>query len=316
MANKPIGIMLMNLGGPDTPGAIKPFLYNLFSDRQIIPLGPPFMQKPLAWLISTIRAPKTTGYYKQIGGASPIVRITNAQAEALERRMREHGDFRVYVGMRYWKPFTADTLERAHADGVRRLISLSLYPQFSRATTGSSEDDLGRALARFPMEHTAVAPWYNTPAYIDALVDVIRPKLSEGTVVVFTAHSLPQSFIDEGDPYVEHTKATIAAIAERVDMDWRLGYQSRSGPVKWLEPSTEDVLKKVAQEGYKKVLMVPISFVSDHIETLYEIDILYKQMSEGLGLSMSRTESMNTHPMFILALESLALKEARAKGWV
>ncbi len=316
MANSSIGVMLLNLGGPDSPDAIRPFLYNLFSDRDIIRLGPSFMQKPLAWLISTMRYKKTIENYALIGGASPILRITNAQADALNLRLREHGDFTVHVGMRYWKPFTEDTLREMADTGIDRLISLSLYPHYSIATTGSSERSLQAALRDYSIEHVSIPYWYDHPLYIEALVELIGREIREDTVVLFSAHSLPVSFIEEGDPYVDHIKGTIETVAKKLGISWHLGYQSRSGPVEWLSPSTEQQLERLAADGVKDLLMVPISFVSDHIETLYEVDILYKGMAEDLGMNLRRTESLNTHPLFIGALEDLVLKKARETGWL
>ncbi len=315
MERKRTGVILLNLGGPDSPGAVRPFLYNLFSDREIIRLGPALLQKPLAWLISALRAGKARRCYGLIGGASPLPRITAAQAEALEARLREHGDFPVYVGMRYWRPFIEDTVSRMKSDGVERAVSLSLYPQYSAATTGSSEKSLREALSRLRMEHAAVPPWYDHPRYIDALVDVIRKGIKDGTRVLFSAHSLPVGFIEAGDPYAEHVMATIKAVTAKIDVPWRLGYQSKTGPVRWLSPTTEEVLRALAREGAGDVLVVPISFVSDHIETLYEIDILYKEVAEGLGITMRRAESLNTHPVFIDALSDVVLGKAREMGW-
>lgn len=322
------GVILLNLGGPDSQEAVRPFLYNLFSDRKIIRLGPPFLQKPIAWSIAASRAPKTRKAYGLIGGGSPILDITNAQAGALEEALKGqiegvHEPFKVYVGMRYWRPFIEDTLRQAHEDGIRRLVSLSLYPHYSRATTGSAEEKLKEELAKYPMECSFVSSWFDQPSYIDALADVIRKgfgKLedtSEGKVpvVLFSAHSLPVSFIEEGDPYVEEIMDTIRAVAEKVNMHWHLGYQSRSGPVQWLEPSTEEVIKGLRMEGVREVLMVPISFVSDHIETLYEIDILYRGIGERLGLKVQRTDSLNTHPLLIKALKEMVLEKAKEQGW-
>jgi ferrochelatase len=316
MGGDTIGVLLLNLGGPDTPEAVRPFLYNLFSDRDIIRLGPAPLQKPLAWLISTLRYKKTIANYALIGGGSPILDITNAQADALNLRLREHGDFTVHVGMRYWKPFTEEAVHGMADVGIRRLISLSLYPQYSRATTGSSERALVDALGTHPMERVDIPYWYDHPLYIEAMVDVIKKEVREGTEVLFSAHSLPVSFIEEGDPYVDHIMGTIEAVTKRLDLSWRLGYQSRSGPVRWLAPSVEEQLEGLAHEGAKDVLMVPVSFVSDHIETLYEIDILYKGMAEGLGMALRRTQSLNTHPLFIGALEDLVLKKAREMAWL
>ncbi|MCK4911072.1 MAG: ferrochelatase, partial [Thermodesulfovibrionales bacterium] len=212
-------VVLLNLGGPDSLEAVRPFLYNLFSDRLIIRLGPPFMQKPLAWWIARKRAPISRGYYEQIGGASPLGIITQGQAASLESRMREHGDFRVYVGMRYWKPSIEDTLQQVHHAGASRVLALSLYPQYSIATTGSSEASFHKAAKRLGLKNVAaVPPWPTHPLYIDALEDLLKLAVGNSDVdqphILFSAHSLPKSFIDEGDPYVDHIMATINALMD------------------------------------------------------------------------------------------------------
>lgn len=310
------GVILLNLGGPDRPESVRPFLYNLFSDRLIIKLGPPFMQKPIAWFIARKRAPKSMGYYNLIGGKSPLLEITTAQANALEARLKPHADFKCYVGMRYWKPYMEDTVRQMRADGIRRLISLSLYPHYSIATTGSSERALKEALEDSGIECEFISQWFTQEKYIAALCDLISKALpSKDTLVIFSAHSLPQSFIDEGDPYVDHIMGSIRAIEQRLGIRWKLGYQSRSGPVKWLTPPSEDVIKEAAVSGEKEAVVVPISFVSDHIETLYEIDILYKGIAAEHGMKLIRTESLNTHPMFIEALEELTMEAARRRSW-
>ena len=309
------GVILLNLGGPDSPEAVKPFLYNLFSDRQIIKLGPEFLQKPLARLISTLRAKKAKETYALIGGGSPIAKITDAQAQALAETLKFHGDYEVYYAMRYWHPFTEEAVVRADRDGVKRLIALSLYPQYSSATTGSSETRLWEVVKDYDMQYVSVSSWYDHPLYIQALVDVIGKALRPETHVLFSAHSLPVSFIDAGDPYVEHVMGTINEITARMDIKWQVGYQSRSGPVKWLEPSTEEVLRRLAADGTKDVLMVPISFVSDHIETLYEIDILYKDIGASFGMTVRRSESLNTHPVFISALREIVLQKEKETDW-
>jgi ferrochelatase len=316
MDSQTVGVLLMNLGGPDGPESVRPFLYNLFSDRLIIRLGPSFMQKPLAWLIARRRAPKSAGYYARIGGGSPLLEITRRQASALEARLREHGDFQCFVGMRYWHPFIEDTVREMHDSGIRRLLVLSLYPHYSIATTGSSMSSLVSAIKRYPMDSITVEPWYQHPGYVDSLAEVIRDGLRDGTEVLFSAHGLPRSFIEGGDPYVEHIMGTIHALESKLPaMSWRLGYQSRSGPVKWLEPSTEEVIKRAAEEGVRDLLVVPISFISDHIETLYEIDLYYKEIAGGLGVELRRTESLNTRPRFIYSLGEMVLEKARGKGW-
>ncbi len=326
-----IGVILLNLGGPDSIQAVRPFLYNLFSDRQIIPLGPRFMQKPLARLISTIRSKKAEKFYSLIGGKSPINEITRAQAEALEDSLNSspithHASpsFRVYIGMRYWHPFIEDVIPAIYRDGIKRLIAVSLYPQYSVATSGSSISKFEEVAAGFPVETFCISSWYDHPLYIEALVDVIGKGIESfdgnsnrrsDVHVLFSAHSLPQKIIERGDPYVNQTMVTIRKISERIPIKWHLSYQSRSGPVKWLGPSTGTKLSELAAEGVRKVLVVPISFVSDHIETLYEIDILYKDLAEELKIDLRRTASLNTHPIFIEALKEIVWKGLKEKEW-
>jgi ferrochelatase len=346
-----IGVILLNLGGPDSLQAVKPFLYNLFSDRKIIQLGPPFLQKPLAWLISMLRSKKTESYYRLIGGRSPILDITNAQAKALEETLNKvsgvrcqvseetmdenlslvtcHSSlpFKVFVGMRYWHPLIENVIPEIYNDGIRRLIALSLYPQYSLATSGSSFSKLKEVIGSLFTVH-CITSWDNHPLYIEALVDSInkgfeyfkclKPEtcnLKPEIHVLFSAHSLPEKFIAEGDPYVRHIERTIEETVKRIPIKWHLSYQSKSGPVKWLGPSTDEKLKELASRNIKNILIVPISFVSDHIETLYEIDILYMQMAKDLGINLKRTESLNTHPLFIEALKDIVIKNVKELGW-
>jgi ferrochelatase len=314
------GVILLNLGGPDSLQAVRPFLYNLFSDREIIRLGPASMQKPLAWLISTLRSPKTEKMYSQIGGKSPILDITRAQAVALEEALNKKSNsphsFKVYIGMRYWRPFTEEVVAQMSRDGIKKVIGLSLYPQYSVTTSGSSISEFRKAASRYGMEIIIVDSWHNHPLYIEALVDVIKRGLASferesNPHILFSAHSLPQKIIDQGDPYVDQTVETIREIEKLLPITWHLSYQSKSGPVKWLEPSTEDKLEELAHAGIKNVLVVPISFVSDHIETLYEIDILYKDLAGKLGINLKRTESLNDHPKFIAALQDIVEKSLK-----
>ncbi len=314
-----IAVMLFNLGGPDSLQAVKPFLYNLFSDRDIIKLGPPFLQKPIASLIANIRSKKTMDAYSLIGGKSPILDITFSQAKALEDSLnKEIGldvQFKVYVGMRYWHPFIHDVIKQIHGEGIKKVIALSLYPQYSIATTGSSLKVIEDSIKQFNLECFYIRSWFDNYLYIDAMVEKIKEGLKSfqaeidlKTPVLFSAHSLPQRFIDEGDPYLKETKGTIEKILEKIDIEWHLSFQSKSGPVKWLEPSTEEMIYRLSKRGVKNLLIVPISFVSDHIETLYEIDIVYKKMAEELGINLKRTESLNTSPKFIEALKNMVIK--------
>lgn len=332
-------ILLLNLGGPDSLEAVTPFLYNLFSDREIIRLGPRFLQRPIAWLISRLRSGKTRHMYRQIGGKSPILDITMAQAAALEdalnRRTETDGlvskletpdsklSFRVYVGMRYWMPFIRDTVERILNDGVTDLIVLSLYPHYSKATTGSSYTDFERAAEGKGFTITGIREWYDFPPYIDSLAELMSEGLSgcgsDNLHILFSAHSLPQSFIDEGDPYLDQIKVTAYMAMDRLSekpycvsgLPWHLSFQSKTGPVKWLEPTTEETIIRLALEGCRNLFIVPVSFISDHIETLYEIDILYREMALKHGINLKRCGSLNTSEKFIYALKELIRTHAR-----
>jgi ferrochelatase len=330
MSKDTIGIVLLNLGGPDSLRAVRPFLYNLFSDRDIIRLGPPFLQKPLAWLISTLRSKKAEDMYSQIGGKSPILEITTAQAEALEKELNQGSGvggqgsekkFKVYIGMRYWHPFMKDTISRIKEEGIRRLIVLSLYPHYSKATTGSSVDDFKKAVQGSGIQIRYIEDWPDFAPYIDALAALAAEGISEfkGSEfeLLYSAHSLPQSFIDEGDPYLDHIKKTIEAVNKKLSgepynltgLKSSLSFQSKTGPVKWLEPSTEEAIETLSKRGGKNLFVVPVSFVSDHIETLYEIDILYGDLAEKHGITLKRCKALNTSGHFIGAMKELVLSK-------
>ncbi|UCG77802.1 MAG: ferrochelatase [Nitrospirota bacterium] len=317
MGERPKGVLLLNLGGPDTLEAVRPFLYNLFSDRDIIKLGPPFLQKPLAWLISSMRSGKTRGYYRQIGGGSPILKITGEQASELQKTLGGENDFRVYIGMRYWKPFIRDAMDHMSNDGIRECVVLTMYPHYSIATTGSAFRELKRHIDDYEIDFDFVEQWYDHPIYVDAIAESIKRSVPDGRTEVellYSAHSLPKSFIENGDPYVDHIKGTIELVNERLgsegyDIRSHLAYQSRSGPVKWLEPSTDEKIIELGKTGIKELLIVPVSFVSDHIETLYEIDILYRDLALEHGIMLRRVDSLNTSHKFIEALKDIVLRK-------
>lgn len=305
-------VALLNLGGPERLEDVEPFLVNLFSDRRIIRLGPAFLQGFLARCIAWRRAPKSRASYQRIGGASPLNRITRRQAQALEASLTPVPGLAVTVAMRYWRPRVQPVLRELAASGVRRIIALPLYPHFSRATSGSSLDDLREAAAAMPspLKVTPIRSWPDHPAYIHCLVRRIRDgidRCGEGAALVYSAHSLPRTFVDEGDPYVEELHRCIAAVEQISGIKGSLCYQSRSGPVRWLEPSTPDTLRALADAGCRRVLMVPLSFVSDHVETLSEIDIDYRRLAAELGMRLERTASFNDDADFIACLRELVL---------
>jgi ferrochelatase len=314
-------VLLLQMGGPDSIDAVEPFLRNLFSDRDIIRIGPAFLQPLIARLIAGRRAPKVERYYEQIGGKSPIRELTESQARALEEALGP--EFRCFVAMRYWRPSTIEALAAIKKEGFTRVIALSLYPHYSRATTGSSINELKRVLgesgAKF--EVSWIDRFYDHPLYIEALCEKIEEGMArfderDEVHLLFSAHSLPQSFIDQGDPYLDHILETVRLVMERFgDTEYHLAFQSRAGPVKWLEPSTEEMLRHLGSGGCGNILMVPLSFVSDHIETLYEIDIQYAEEAKALGIAnFRRSPSLNDSPRFIACLADLVRKKAAEAG--
>ncbi len=320
MNSEPIGVVLLNLGGPEKVADVRPFLYNLFSDRLIIRLGPSFMQRPIAWWIAKRRAPKSKVFYEQIGGGSPLNKITREQGQALEAQLATEGDFKVCMAMRYWHPFAQEVLPDFIKSGVKKIVALTLYPHYSTATTGSSIRDLHDCLAKLSEQVvvTDISSWPEQPEYINCLVQKIEAGLQENSEleIIYSAHSLPAKFIAEGDPYLDHLKLTIAAIEAQTKRKGHLCFQSRSGPVEWLAPSTPDTIQRLAHEGCKGVLVVPLSFVSDHVETLCEIDIQYRKLAEGLGMKFARITALNADQAFINGLRKLVIKACTEKNWL
>ncbi|MDQ7037903.1 MAG: ferrochelatase [Aquificota bacterium] len=305
------GVLLLSMGGPDSLSAVRPFLYNLFSDPEIIRLPRP-LQRPLAWIISSIRAKRTKHYYEHMGGKSP----QREQAEELARKLEEAlGEgFVVRVAMRYWHPFTEEALDEVFKEGVKRLLLLPLYPQFSRTTTGSSFKEFDRVYRSrgYPeVPVLRVRDYHDHPLYIEAMVQNIKENLPENDhFLLFTAHSLPEYVVKEGDPYREQTERTVRLITDRFpERSWALGYQSRVGPIRWIGPTTEELLIKLVREGVKKVALIPVSFVNEHSETLYELDVQYRKLALDLGVEeFVRIPTLRSHPLFVEALKSIVLE--------
>ncbi|HBA87016.1 MAG TPA: ferrochelatase [Geobacter sp.] len=311
-------LLLLQMGGPDSIDAVHPFLMNLFTDRDIIKIGPAFLQPFIARRIVNKRAPKVEEYYRQIGGKSPIRELTEAQGEGLQQLLGD--DYRSYVAMRYSRPSTIDALAAIKREGIKKVVALSLYPHYSRATTGSSINELQRVLkeAGVSFEMTFIDRFYDHPLYIKALAEKVIQGLAafpdrKDVEIVFSAHSLPQSFIEEGDPYLAHIQETVRLVMEQVgEASHQLCFQSKASKVKWLEPSTEATIDRLAKAGRPNILMVPLSFVSDHIETLYEIDIQYAEEAKALGIKrFVRTESLNSSPLFLECLAELVKTAVR-----
>jgi ferrochelatase len=309
-----VGVVLFQLGGPDTLDAIEPFLFNLFCDPDIIDF--PFARlgrKPLAKLISSTRAKKVQHHYSVIGGGSPIRRFTEQQARALQLKLTESGiDARCFVAMRYWHPFTAEAIEHLRAANCDEVVLLPLYPQYSSTTTGSSLNEWRRLFHNEIPVH-CVDPFYQNELYLEAVAEKLDEALSrfpdpEQADIVFSAHSVPVSVIEQGDPYQRQIEETVELIMQRGGWRnrFRLCYQSKVGASKWLQPSLRRTMIDLRDEHVKEVCIVPISFVSDHVETLGEIDHEAREQAHKLGVERFEMSSgLNDSPTFIAALAQL-----------
>ncbi len=317
-----VGVVLFQLGGPDTLAAIEPFLFNLFCDPDIIDF--PFARigrKPLAKLISTTRARKVQHHYATIGGGSPIRRFTERQAQALEAELTSQGlDARCFVAMRYWHPFTQEAIAQVEAAQCDEVVLLPLYPQYSSTTTGSSLNEWRRLFSSDVPVHN-VGAFYRHPTYLDAVIEKVEEALArfpvpERAELVFSAHSVPMSVIAKGDPYQRHIEETVRLLMERAG--WRnrhrLCYQSKVGASKWLQPSLHHALHELAAEKAREVCIVPVAFVSDHVETLGEINHEAREEAQRLGITQfEMSAGLNDSRKFISALGELvqqALSEA------
>jgi protoporphyrin/coproporphyrin ferrochelatase len=313
-------VVLFNLGGPDSPEAVQPFLENLFNDPDIFKL--PF-QKKLAKFVSTKRAPKIQEEYKLIGGKSPIGMWTEKQRKMLEDKLRNYGnDTDVFIAMRYWKPLTDETVRKVEHGSYSKIILLPLYPHYSISTTGSSFNEWKRIYKEDESKSVYINEYYDNPKYISAINQRIDESLlkfpeevRKDVCLVFSAHGTPVSYVRKGDPYSNQIKITIDEImklrknltaAQAGSQEHYLCFQSKVGPAKWLEPSTSDKIRELSAMGKKHLLIIPISFVSDHIETLYELDIQYRKVAEEVGIkNYIVMEGLNDSQIFVDALFDL-----------
>jgi protoporphyrin/coproporphyrin ferrochelatase len=317
-----VGVLLLNLGGPEQLSDVRPFLYNLFSDPEIIRLPFTWLQKPLAWMIATSRAKRSQANYRQIGGGSPLRKITEQQAQALQANLTAKGkDAQVYIGMRYWHPFTEEAVAQIKRDQIEELVILPLYPQFSISTSGSSFRLLEALWNQDPVlkqiRYTLIPSWFDRPGYVKAIAHLLAQELDQchdpsNAVIFFSAHGVPVSYVEEaGDPYQQEIEGCAQAILGALNRPNRhvLAYQSRVGPVEWLQPYTEDMLAELGQEKVQEVVVVPISFISEHIETLQEIDIEYREIAEESGIeNFRRVPALNIEPSFIDDLGNMVIE--------
>lgn len=318
----PTGIVLLNLGGPKNLDEVGPFLLELFQDREIIQLP---LQRWLGPFIAKRRAAGVKKLYEEIGGGSPILHWTNVQGkglvERLDRLSPETGPHRFYVAFRYVQPTAEDALRQMKADGIERAIAFTQYPHFSCATTGSSLNELWRCAHRLGMTETfrwsVIDRWPTDSGFVECMAESVRKGLAgfpeedrDHVLLLFSAHSLPLSIIDRGDPYPQEVGATVHEVLKAGGFrnPFLLSYQSQVGPVRWLGPSTEHVIKGLGAKGFKKVLVVGIAFTSDHIETLSEIDIEYRELARDVGISQfERAPAFNGDPKFQDALAQIVV---------
>ncbi len=323
MAKAQVCVFLMQLGGPKDLQAIAPFLHNLFED--VLPL-PAFLRRPLAGFIARRRAPEVAPLYQEIGGGSPLLSNTQAQADALEQRLLQLGmPAKVLMAMRYAPPRLAEALSVARAQYADiPWVALSLYPQYSYATSRSSLRELQQQLSSQEMKSVrALCAYPADSLYLDAMaacVDgtcaMLAQPVRDKVHLVFSAHGLPMKLVREGDPYPEHIKRTVDDILARLKHKpaaWTLAYQSRVGPVKWLEPSTQKTLESLGAQGERHVVVVPVAFTSEHIETLHELDIQLRDVALAAGIeTYKRVPTVGTHPIFIDSLAHQVLQRMAA----
>jgi ferrochelatase len=320
MARVKTGIVMLNLGGPATLDEVEPFLLDLFADREIIQL--PF-QNWLGPFIARRRAPRVRELYAHIGGGSPILRLTEAQGrgmvERLDRRCPESAPHGFYVAFRYIQPRSEDALRAMVADGVERAVAFTQYPQFSCSTTGSSLNELWRAAGRLRLrdrfEWSLIDRWPVHEGFVSSMASTVReglerfpPDARVKVTLLFSAHSLPLNVVDRGDPYPQEVGATVHAVMERLGFShpYLLAYQSEVGPLRWLGPSTERVIRQLGARGHQHVLVVPIAFTTDHIETLSELDREYGQVAREAGIThYHRAPALNARPEFLDTLADL-----------
>ena len=318
-------IVLFNLGGPLTLEDVRPFLHNLFSDPAILRV-PTFVRRFLAWWISKKRTPEAQKIYRHLGGGSPLLKNTLSQAEALEKVLSEQGEeVKVFVCMRYWHPRAEEVVAQVKAWEPDNVILLPLYPQFSTTTTGSSLLEWRQETRRqgLMIPEQVVGCYPTQKKWVQSLASGVLKALKKNpkTRVLFSAHGLPLSIVRQGDPYPKHVEKTAQAVVDllgkkNTSFDWLVSYQSRVGPMKWLTPSTEDEIVRAGKEG-RPLIVVPVAFVSEHSETLVELDVEYRELALKAGVpSYDRVAAVGLNPEFIEGLKDLVLGESPVPGCV
>jgi len=309
-------VVLFNLGGPDKLESVEPFLFNLFNDPAIISV-PSIFRYPLAKFISKKRAPIAKNIYREIGNKSPILELTQKQAKSLENNLLKKGDYKCFVVMRCWHPRAEEVINQVKEYKPEEIILLPLYPQYSASTSGSSINEWNELCKKenYNVKTRTVCCYPTENFFIESHVSLIKKTLQEVTnknfKLIFSAHGLPENKIKKGDPYQWQVEETVKEIMSKIkneNLDYILSYQSRVGPLKWIGPSTDEVIIKYSKEK-KGIVIVPVAFVSEHSETLVELDIEYKKLAEKNNCSFyKRVPALGVEENFIKGLEELVLK--------
>jgi len=322
--NKKTAIVLFNLGGPDSLDSVKPFLFNLFFDKKIINL-PTILRYFIAWFISVGREKTAKEIYKNIGGRSPIVAETQKQIDALKKNLQSNlkSDFEIFMCMRHWHPMSNQVVVQIEQYAPDEIILLPLYPQFSTTTTASSIEDFTRKLNRNSINVPCkiICCYPNDENFAKAHADLVKQAIGQvkdknNYRILFSAHGLPKKIIASRDPYQWQVETTVKSVIDLLmnpDLDYKITYQSRVGPLEWLDPNTEDEIKSAARQG-KELIIVPIAFVSEHVETLVELDMEYKEIADKYGINYIRVPTLSVNELFISSLSDIIIKAGRKDG--
>ena len=323
-----VAVLMLNLGGPRILDDVKPFLLNLFLDRETIRFpGGQVGQQLFARLLVALKARRSTANYAAIGGGSPLVQWTREQGDRMRKLVERDYDIQILAlpCMRFWHPFTEEALREALEWRADHVVAFTQYPHLSTATTGSSLRELNRVSAdmKCPIPITEIAEWHDHPTYVQAMAECVRDGIAESEakdkeelLVIYSAHSLPMEVVTTGDPYPDQVRRCVELVhkASGMDIDHELTWQSKVGPLKWLKPSTVERVKALYGEGRRYIVVVPISFTSDHIETLHELDILLANIARDNGLGYARAPSLNLRPTFIQALAEILGSHLQSLG--
>jgi len=317
-------VILFNLGGPDKLESVEPFLFNLFNDPSIISI-PSIFRYPLAKLISKRRAPIAKNIYREIGNKSPILEMTQDQGKSLEKSLSTKGDYKCFIVMRCWHPRATDVIKKVREYNPDEIILLPLYPQYSASTSGSSINEWNdlcrkenyhvktKTICCYPTEHNFIE------SHVRLIKESIKNLKDKNFKLLFSAHGLPENKIKRGDPYQWQIEQTVDGIMSKLldeNLDYIISYQSRVGPLKWIGPSTDEIIIKYSKEK-KGIIIVPVAFVSEHSETLVELDIEYKKLAEKNGCSFyKRVPALGIEENFIKGLETLVLQQQTKDDFV